>query len=296
MIKRIILFLLLFLILCCSCGCHHDNESKNEPSVAISPVEKTESNPIEQTEFDYIVCTDWMKFYFSKKEFKESDIADIVTEAESVMADIRSYLKVNYTLEEAKETVCYFDSAYRNGDGQKRSSCYSNERRIQCVSLDDFVHEYVHMISQNNADLVYFPNKLFIEGLAEYISWNFHDEIASKEYTFFEEPSFSGNPSEVITDLLSKKALVYNAENANKALIAAIQKYSDISEIDKNSDFYNYNIGPVFIDYCIQKLGGLEKFMSVYNDSITIIDVYGKSVDELVFEACAYNTSMFFDE
>ena len=98
----------------------------------------------------------------------------------------------------------------------------------------------------------------------------------------------------MICDLLSDNGLAYNAENYNKAFVAILDKKYDVTKIDVNSDFYKYNIGQIFVDYCINQLGGLEKFVSVYCDSVTIADVYGKSVDELVIEACAYNTSTFY--
>lgn len=291
MIEKFISFLLILLVLGCFCGCDQDNKSEDKP-IEIKP------SLIEQTESDYIISTDWMTFYFSKGDFKESDVEDIAEEAVLVMTDVRNYLNVNCTLEEAKETVCYFDSTYRNKDGQKRSWCFWDEKKMYCISLDDFVHEYVHMISENNEDLVYHPSKLFSEGLAQYVSLNFYDGIATKLYTFFKEESVSKNSNasehQMICDLLSDNGLAYNAENYNKAFVAILDKNYDVTKIDVNSDFYKYNIGQIFVDYCINQLGGLEKFVSVYCDSVTIADVYGKSVDELIINACEYNALLFY--
>ena len=300
MIKRIISFLLVLLALSCLYGCNQGNRVEDEPTETTTGTDKTEPSLIEQTESDYIISTDWMTFYFSKGDFKESDVEDIAEEAALVMTDVRNYLNVNCTLEEAKETVCYFDSTYRNKDGQKRSWCFWDEKKMYCISLDDFVHEYVHMISENNEDLVYHPSKLFSEGLAQHVSLNFYDGIATKQYTFFKEESVSKNSNasehQMICDLLSDNGLAYNAENYNKAFVAILDKNYDVTKIDVNSDFYKYNIGQIFVDYCINQLGGLEKFVSVYCDSVTIADVYGKSVDDLVIEACAYNTSTFYKD
>ena len=300
MIKRIISFLLVLLALSFLYGCNQDNRVEDEPTEITTGADKTEPNLLEQTESDFFISTDWMTFYFSKGDFKESDVEDIAEEAVSVMADVRNYLNVNCTLEEAKETVCYFDSTYRNKDGQKRSWCFWDEKKMYCISLDDFVHEYVHMISENNEDLVYHPSKLFSEGLAQYVSLNFYDEIATKQYAFFKEESVSKNSNasehQMICDLLSDNGLAYNAENYNKAFVAILDKNYDVTKIDVNSDFYKYNIGQIFVDYCINELGGLEKFISVYCDSVTVADVYGKSVDELVIEACAYNTATFYKD
>ena len=298
MIKRIISFLLVLLALSFLYGCNQDNRVEDEPTEITTGANKTEPSLIEPTESDYIISTDWMTFYFSKGDFKESDVEDVAEEAVAVMTDVRNYLKVNYSLEEAEETICYFDSTYRNKDGQKRSMCFWDEKKMYCISPDDFVHEYVHMISENNEDLVYHPSKLFSEGLAQYVSFNFYNGIASQQYTFFKEASVSKNSNEaehqMICNLLSDNGLAYNAKNYNKAFVAMLDKNHDVTKIDVNSDFYKYNIGQIFVDYCINQLGGLEKFVSVYCDSVTIADVYGKSVDDLVIEACAYNTSTFY--
>ena len=300
MIKRNLSIFLALLILCCIYGCYQDNRIEEGPTETTTDTDKTEPSLIEQTESDYIISTEWMTFYFSKVDFKESDVEDVAEEAVSVMADVRNHLKVNYSLEEAKETVCYFDSTYRNKDGQKRSWCFWDEKKMYCISLNAFVHEYVHMISENNDDLIYHPSKLFSEGLAQYVSLNFYNGIASRQYEFFKEAPVSkhSNASEhqMICDLLSDNGLAYNAENYNKAFVAILDKNYDVTKIDVNSNFYKYNIGQIFVDYCINQLGGLEKFVSVYCDSVTIADVYGKSVDDLVIEACAYNTSTFYKD
>lgn len=296
MIKRIFLILLVLIILSCLYGCNQDNRVEDEPT----DTDEIKPSSIEQTESDYIVSTDWMTFYFSKGDFKESDVANIVEEAVFVMTDVRNFLKVKYTLEEAKETVCYFDSTYRNKDGQKRSSCLGDEKKMYCISLDDFVHEYVHMISENNEDLVYHPSKLFSEGLAQYVSLNFYDGVATKQYTFFKEESVFKNSNaaeyQMICDLLSDNELAYNAENYNKAFVAMLDKNYDVTQIDVNSDFYKYNIGHIFVDYCVNNLGNVEKFISVYCDSITVTEVYGKSVEDIIIDACAYNTATFYND
>lgn len=81
MIKRILSILLALLILCCIYGCDQDNRVEAEPTETIADTGKTEPNLIEQTESDYIISTDWMTFYFSKGDFKESDVEDIAEEA-----------------------------------------------------------------------------------------------------------------------------------------------------------------------------------------------------------------------
>lgn len=297
MTKRIIIFYLILSVLCCFFGCNYQSENEEESLVVTNTEENPEPNQIEQNASDYIVRTDWMMFCFSKKDFSDSDIVNIASEAISVMSDIRNFLNVNYTLEKSKGTVCYFDSTYRSDDGQKRSRCFWDEKTMYCISTDDFVHEYVHMVCGNNEDLVYSPDKLFIEGLAQYVCLNFYDSIASTKYVFFNEASVSKSSSatehKMICELLSDNGFAYNAKNYSKALVAIIDKYYGISVIDKNSDFYQYNIGYIFVDYCINQLGGMDKFLSVYCDSVTSIDVYGKSTDDIVIESCSYNKSLF---
>ena len=98
MIKRIISFLLVLLALSFLYGCNQDNRVEDEPTEITTGADITESSLIEQTESDYFISTDWMTFYFSKGDFKESDVEDIAEEAVSVMADVRNYLKVNYLI------------------------------------------------------------------------------------------------------------------------------------------------------------------------------------------------------
>ena len=299
MIKRTFLIFTLVSILICFFGCNKNeiNNRYSSDETAIEP-EKTELNVIAQNELYYIVSTDWMKFYFFKNDFQKSDIPDIVNEIAFVMTDVRNYLDLNYTLKEAEETVCYFDSSYRNEKNEKRSMCFPYEKKMYCVSLDDFVHEYVHMISGNNIDLVYHPDDVFVEGLAQYVSLNFYDGIASKKYIYFKQSEVLKNSNvtehKAICDLLSKNKISYNAKNYNRAFIAMLDKNYDISNINKKDDFYNYSIGYIFVDFCINKLGGIEKFISVYVDSVIFADVYGKKVDDIILEACDYNTAIFY--
>ena len=258
----------------------------------------TITDVLSDDENDFIVSTEWMTFYFSKTDFNKSEVIKIANEAVLIMDDIRRYLNVNYTLAEAEGTVCYFDSTYCNEDGYARSYCFWNEREMYCISIESFVHEYVHMISENNADIVYHPSDVFKEGLAEYVSLNFFDTIASQNYTYFKMDSVSKNSNlsehQMICDLLSENDLEYNAKNYNKAFVAIFNEKYDVSKINKNSDFYNYYVGHIFVDYCVNFLGDIDKFMSVYCDSVTVTDVYGKKLDELVVEAIRENNLMFY--
>ena len=105
------------------------------------------------------------------------------------------------------------------------------------------------------------------------------------------------NPTEVEMSFdytVNVKVLNENLPDILISKYAILDKNYDVTKIDVNSDFYKYNIGQIFVDYCINQLGGLEKFISVYCDSVTMVDVYGMSVDELVINACEYNTLLFY--
>lgn len=252
---------------------------------------------IEQNDTYYTVFTDWMKFYFSKKDFQEEDVRAILPEAVSVMGDIRAYLSVNYTPADAAGSECYFDSTYRYL-GAERSSCQWAQKRLDCVRLEDFVHEYVHLVSERNADLAFHPSGLFREGLAEYVSLNFHDGIASQEYLYFKEPPVAQSSSpaehETVCRLLSEKGLPYTAKNYKRAYAALLDRNYDITKLNQDSDFYKYDIGFLFVDYCIEHGNGMQDFLSVYCDSFRISEVYGKTTDELVIDACSENTKNFY--
>lgn len=288
--RRIFGVLIVLLCLCFCQGCYSDG----------TPSQNTEATTIEidQTESNYIIKTDWMTFYFSQKDYDRMTVSDIASEAVHVMADIRDYFCVSYSEEEAKGAECYFDNSYRNNDGLERSTCFWREKKIYCVSLDSFIHEYVHMICENNQDLVYHPDKLFCEGLAEYVSLTFFESIATQDYLYFKEEAVSPDsaPSEhrMICELLEGNGLSYTAENYNKAFAALFDYKYDVSKIDPDSYFYKYYIGFIFVDYCINHLGGLAQFLSAYCDSATVPNLYGKTVDKIVKEACAYNTSLFY--
>ena len=186
MIKQTIYIVVTLLILSCVflfVSCKNDSGSLNNDTIEF---EKNKSFEVDQNDSYYVVYTEWMTFYFSKKDYQKETIVEIVEEAVEVMRDVRSYLDLNYSLDSAKETECFFDSNYNN-NGQNRSFCYIYEKKMYCISLEDFVHEYVHMISGNSEDIIYQPDEIFIEGLAQYVSFNFCDVVASMDYECFRE-------------------------------------------------------------------------------------------------------------
>ncbi len=252
----------------------------------------------EQNDKYYIMRDEWMTFYFRKRDFKESDITAIVEEARWVMADVREYLGVEYSLDEAEGTVCYFDSTYRHPTLGKRSCCEALTKEIFCISIDSFIHEYTHMVCERTDDLVYRPDAVFLEGIAHYVDLHFHEEIASGECVYFEERAvITSNASEheTICTLLSESEMEYTQENYDKARVALLDKSPYMPMMDVNSDPFKYWFGLVLVDYCLTQLGDLETFMSVYCESLTAREVYGKPFGEILKDAIAYNTKQFFD-
>ena len=262
--------------------------------------EQKEKFEIEEDSSNYIVRTKWMTFYFSKKEYPREEILNIVTEAVSVMEDVRDYLGVNYTLDDAKNLTCYFNSMYDKGNNGG-SKFIITEQRLDCGRLGVFVHEYVHAVSLSNSDCLYRPTGIFVEGLAQYICMAFHSNIASQSYFYFGEEwpienlyLYTEKDHQTFYDMLAQNNFEYNATNYNKAQIAYVEKYYSYIEIDKASGTYLYQQGAIFTDYCINQLGGVNKFMRAFNENVQFESIYGKSVEEIFEEALAYNMSIFY--
>ena len=310
MIERILACLAALSVLCAAAGCGRDvagtDPSTDAPTEIgeTAPAEQVEQEgqeeQVEQTRTDYVVRTDRMTFFLSKKDFREEDVRAIAAEVGSVMEDVRTYLGIPDAPGTGGGAECCLDSAYRDPNGQKRSWCDWEEGKLYCVSLTDFVHEYVHLVCETQEALVYHPGKFFSEGLAQSVSLRFHHGIATREYRFFRESPVSEDSDaeehRTICGLLADNGFAYNAGNYNRAFAALLDRRWGIDKVDRNSDFYQYVVGPIFVDYCVGQLGGIEKFLSVYCDSVTVADVYGKTVEELVAEACAHNTAAFYRE
>jgi hypothetical protein len=297
MTKRIVSFCLIaFLLFSFSdCVCPADCLGLTDTTPeAVASIQKH----IEENDSYYVVSTDWMTISFAQNDYRKEDLPQIVREADQVMADIRKYLNLSYGAEEAANTICVFDSSYRNESGLERSQCFPREKTMFCISLENLVHEYVHMVSENNNDMVYSPDKILCEGLAEYVSFHFYDDIASEQFSFFTPPAVPENTDasehQTVCDLLSENGLAYDAPNYTKAFVALVSKNYELSDIDRTSDYYNYFVGYVLAEYCISQLGGIERFILMYCDSIAAVEVYGKPLEGLVSEACANNTMLFY--
>lgn len=260
--------------------------------------QKPKSLKVEEDDTHYIVRTDWMTFYFSKRDYyyNRTIVLNAATEAISVMADIRAYLGVNYTLQDAAGAKCYFDSTAEY-NGEPMSYFDPDQGLIMCQGIGVLKHEYTHMVSMSSSDYLYRPQGCFVEGLAMYVGMNFPYSIASQTYRYFSGTGFNREDpttDQIICDLLQENKTEMNAMNYKKAGLAWWYKNNDMSKVDRNGDFYKYDIGYIFVDYCINQLGGLNKFMTVFGDSVRFSDVYGKSVDDIVEEALTYNMSLFY--
>lgn len=315
MVKRIFAALLAILILAGSIACNQASSDGNgtvtEDRISagttgtyteVTTAAETDSDEpkLPQERLYYVIQTDWMTLCFLKRNFTEAEIYPIAEEAIRVMADIRTYLGVSYSIEDARGTYCYFNPSYVNKAGEARSTCYHISKEMYCRSVGDFVHEYAHMVSLCSSDLLYPGNDLFCEGLAQYVGVNFDERIASGKYVYFsgpeeEIPSLEklAEDERWICERIADLSLPFTEKNFEKAWVAYMDRTTDLSEIDQNSDFYKYYIGMVFVEYCIDNLGGVEKFMEVFSDSVTFSEVYGKPLDGIVADALKYNTEFF---
>ncbi len=278
---------------------------KTTAAASTTTVETNPNTPKKSLErIYYMIQTDWMTLCFLKKSFQEEEAHSIAEEAVRAMADVRAYLGDGYSLEDAKDCYCYFNPYYLNKAGEARSTCYDISREMFCRSVGDFVHEYAHMVSLCSSDLLYRGDDLFCEGLAQYIGVNFDERIASDKYIYFSEPeeaeevkipSLEKLPEDErwIFQRIIDRSLPCTEKNFQKAWVAYMDRTTDLSEIDKNSDFYKYYIGMVFVEYCIDNLGGVERFMAAFNDTVIFSEIYGKTVDGIVADALKYNTEFF---
>lgn len=251
--------------------------------------QKRKELKIEEDERGFFVQTDWMLFSFSKLDYQREDVMPIVVEAVSLMADIRAYLGVNYTIDDAQGAICYFNSFV---EGNYSGKYFERDQRLVCRNLDVFVHEYAHMVSLNSSDCLYNPKSLFTEGLATYVQYTFH-HATSQKYQYFKEAQtykWEEPHHQYICDFLAQSGLEYNPENYRKAAVALLEWYGGYPEDREN---YSYEIGQIFVEYCVEELGGMQKFMSAFNDYLKFEDVYGKTVEEVVKEAREWNMAQF---
>lgn len=253
--------------------------------------QKLDALKVEENSRWYIVRTEWMKFFFSKSDYQKEDILPIVVEAVSLMADIRAYLGGYYTKDDAQGAVCYFNSSIDENSFDGKFFDY--DQRLICRNPSIFVHEYAHMVSISSSECVYKPEKLFIEGLATYVQYTFH-HATSQEYRYFEEApvhEWDASTHKIICNLIAQSGVEYNAENYRKAIVALFEMYGGYPEDRAESP---YEIGQIFVEYCVEELGGMQKFMSAFGDYLKFEDIYGKTVGEVVKEAREWNMSLFY--
>ena len=252
--------------------------------------QKLDALKVEEDERWYFVRTEWMTFYFSRSDYQKEDVMPIVIEAVSLMADIRAYLGVYYTKDDAQGAVCYFNSSFESSYDGTFTDYY---QRLICRNPAIFVHEYAHMVSISSSECVYNPEKLFIEGLATYVQYTFH-HVTSQEYQYFEEAQiyeWDELHHQYICDIITQSGKEYNAENYKKATIVMMEIYWG-GYSDERLD-YPYEIGQIFVEYCVEELGGMQKFMRAFGDYLKFEDVYGKTVEEVVKEAREWNMAQF---
>ena len=229
-----------------------------------------------------------INFVFKNGE-SESEQAQIIAEAEKVMAELEAHIGVK--LEKGTVLDCVFDASF----GERSASFYESGT-MYIANYGDFAHEYVHMLmyfceggffSNNDARIT--------EGFAMYIESIWYDRIRSAEYEYLIPVAGGILPNEKehaeILSLMESKGLENNRINYNKAVVAYIcEKIGMESTLETKDEYFrNYYIGLVISDYLISECGGMEKFVSFYINMSRPDIKYGKGMPQIAKEALEWN-------
>ena len=280
------------------------------PQDAKPPQENTPAHADTEPEREgdyYVVRSDWLTCYFYKRDYAARDVPQIAAEAFDVAADIRAFLGITYTEKQAANTVCYFDSTHRNEQGSPQSQAFRLKRILYCGGLESFTHEYTHIVTGNSPDVRYTPDKIFSEGLAEYVMYSFTEEIATKEYRYFTsyplDQQVSSADHAAVLSMMTEKDIEKTGKNYQLAIVAMYdwelrreELHSPIPNSPYQQDSYPYFIGHVLATYCIEQKGGLEPYMRAYCDFIKIPEIYGVTLEELIEQAVKQNTVAYYGD
>ena len=306
---RIVTLLLVVCFIIVIHGCSNENNADN---ISVTSSEKASLAHISSLvtegkwyvgEGDNLVC------YFKIADFKRDEAERLLEDLLALSKDICTWLGVDgYVAADGdrSKTICYFDSNYIDADGNKRSYANWEIQTMWCVDPVDFAHEYVHLITGGCERLVYVPENVLVEGLATYVGAVWQEKIASKEYNVL-----LGYNSNIIlsndTDEKNKlESMLLNAGfeltplNRYRVIVAygcnVLEKDEILAMKKPNSDFYNYYVGCVLIDYLASFPQGIEGVMTLYFDSMRCEKLYGKTLDDLTFDALASCSDMFSAE
>ncbi len=267
-----------------SCATYNEIPSSSVTEATAST--ETASNETKQEEYS-------LNYIFKNNESTEKQ-KKIIKEAESAILEVNQIFGIELT----EKFDCVFDKNCKKSNGENRSHASYDDRTIYCNSYTDFVHEYIHMLLYLFPDRIYEPDEILVEGTATYFS-SVWDEKYGSTYNYLYDGSFerSSIPSEdaALCKMLEEKKLPLNKRNYFKAFVASTirivgaDKYQTIG----NKDFIKYRIGSITVEYLVTECGGVEKFLSVYFDSIRITEVYTKSLNGVIIDALNWNVASF---
>ncbi len=267
-----------------SCRAHDDTPSFSATEAPTS--EETTSDDYKQGKYSLN--------YIFKDNISAEEQKKVIEEAENAILEVNQILGVDL----AEKFDCVFDSSYKNAKGQSRSEAKFQDKIIYCVEYTAFVHEYIHMLLNLSPDRIYNPNAILIEGTATYFSsvWG---EKYGNNYEHLYDGDFGRFPDvsedEAICKKLEEQNLPLTDRNYFNATVATISKMVGFDKCQTlDGEFVNYRIGSVTVEYLITQCGGVEKFLSVYFDSIRVPDEYEKSLEDIIIDALKWNAESYF--
>ncbi|QSX05557.1 hypothetical protein JYG23_12895 [Sedimentibacter sp. zth1] len=243
------------------------------------------------------IVTEWMTYCFHR-EFKDrdsemtgyngtyQDIKECIHTLEKDMKDVRDYIPVEFTKEDADGYKTFFNN-FVELNNYESLSCYD---KIDCLTLLDYIHEYAHTVSLVNHRF-YSTDELLIEGIAEYCLNKFSNYSKEIDKSCLNEFSKSQDAN---NQLIYKIYSQFANENKGKVddftlcEIFFYQNYKN-SNINVMEDdyFYLYYFGPIFTNYLISNYG-INKYMGVFNDFAEFSTCYKKSFPNMKQEVLNY--------
>lgn len=291
--RRLPIAALLALSLILSAGCSDCTEPPD--STERTTFAADDDSPIRAEGVWLIGESETMVYCFRRTDFTEAEAELLLADATALAEDICRWLKVDsadMVSTDGEKPICYFDSTYR-WNGEIRSSTKVYERKMWCVTPEDYVHEYVHMVSGCSNRLIYMPDNLLREGLATYVGFTWQETLALGEYPSVPHTTVrlsTNDPSEraVIEQMLDASIEqtplnIYRAEMAYACETYGIDRVLAIEQT--NEEYFMYHVGCILIDYLMKQSGGRADVMALYFDAMQAESIYGASLDELIRSA-----------
>lgn len=238
-----------------------------------------------------------MIYCFNLKDFTIQEAEMLLADAEALSGALCVWLDVDASdmvSTDGKKATCYFDSSFRMDDGQKRSQADTRNRKIYCVTPSDYVHEYVHLVTDCSQRQISLPSNLMLEGLATYIGFTWQDTVIDTVYAGIPPAKAGGlstDPTEkaAMEQMLADASLELTPLNVYRVGVAYSCKVFGMDQVldteTENPDFYHYRVGCILIDYLMKQSGGKEDVMALYFDAMRAEELYGVTIDELIGRA-----------